>query len=50
MSSNNKQVALLIGGSRGIGHQIAIDLARHGYYRMFYTANKMSKTLEESNI
>lgn len=28
---NQKQVALVIGASRGIGRQIAIDLAREGY-------------------
>ena len=26
-----KKVALVVGGSRGIGRQIAIDLARNGY-------------------
>lgn len=29
--SSNKQVALVIGASRGIGRQIAIDLAKNGY-------------------
>jgi len=28
---SGKQVALVIGASRGIGRQIAIDLAREGY-------------------
>lgn len=31
MSAKTKQVALVVGGSRGIGRQIAIDLASSGY-------------------
>jgi NAD(P)-dependent dehydrogenase (short-subunit alcohol dehydrogenase family) len=31
MTSNTRQVALVIGASRGIGRQIAIDLAKEGY-------------------
>ena len=27
----NKQVALIVGASRGIGRQVAIDLAKNGY-------------------
>lgn len=31
MSKPSDLVALVVGASRGIGRQIAIDLARHGY-------------------
>jgi NAD(P)-dependent dehydrogenase (short-subunit alcohol dehydrogenase family) len=31
MASSNKKVALVVGASRGIGRQIAIDLAKNGY-------------------
>jgi NAD(P)-dependent dehydrogenase (short-subunit alcohol dehydrogenase family) len=31
MASTQKEVALIVGASRGIGRQIAIDLAREGY-------------------
>jgi NAD(P)-dependent dehydrogenase (short-subunit alcohol dehydrogenase family) len=31
MSTSQKEVALIVGASRGIGRQIAIDLAREGY-------------------
>ncbi|CAA9965496.1 Short chain dehydrogenase [Pyrenophora teres f. maculata] len=31
MSTSQKQVALVVGASRGIGRQIAIDLAKEGY-------------------
>jgi len=33
-SINTAQVALVIGASRGIGRQIAIDLAKEGYAGM----------------
>lgn len=32
MASESKQVCLVIGASRGIGRQVAVDLAKHGYY------------------
>ncbi|KIW65621.1 hypothetical protein PV04_07863 [Phialophora macrospora] len=32
MAASNKQVCLIIGASRGIGRQVAIDLAKEGYY------------------
>lgn len=31
MAASRKQVALIVGASRGIGRQVAIDLARNGY-------------------
>ncbi|GAB1320668.1 hypothetical protein MFIFM68171_10878 [Madurella fahalii] len=31
MTSTNKRVALVVGASRGIGRQVAIDLAKNGY-------------------
>jgi len=31
MASTTKQVALVVGASRGIGRQVAIDLAKEGY-------------------
>ena len=31
MASENQQVALVVGASRGIGRQVAIDLAKNGY-------------------
>lgn len=31
MASSNEKVALVVGASRGIGRQIAIDLAKNGY-------------------
>jgi NAD(P)-dependent dehydrogenase (short-subunit alcohol dehydrogenase family) len=30
-STNTRQVALVVGASRGIGRQIAVDLAKEGY-------------------
>jgi short-subunit dehydrogenase len=32
MAAPNQQVCLIIGASRGIGRQVAIDLAKEGYY------------------
>lgn len=31
MAPKNKKVALVVGASRGIGRQVAIDLAKNGY-------------------
>ena len=31
MASKNNKVALVVGASRGIGRQVAIDLAKNGY-------------------
>lgn len=35
MNQEKKPVALVIGASRGIGRQVAIDLARNGYFGEF---------------
>jgi plasmid maintenance system antidote protein VapI len=37
MATTQKEVALIVGASRGIGRQIAIDLAREGYAGMCST-------------
>jgi NAD(P)-dependent dehydrogenase (short-subunit alcohol dehydrogenase family) len=31
MATSEKQVVLIVGASRGIGRQVAVDLAREGY-------------------
>jgi NAD(P)-dependent dehydrogenase (short-subunit alcohol dehydrogenase family) len=38
-----KQVALVVGASRGIGRQVAIDLAKEGYAGMFTTIYNLKK-------
>ncbi|KAK4193582.1 hypothetical protein QBC35DRAFT_479636 [Podospora australis] len=43
MASNNKPVALVVGASRGIGRQIAIDLAKNGY-AVVVSAKSMTPT------
>jgi NAD(P)-dependent dehydrogenase (short-subunit alcohol dehydrogenase family) len=42
MARNNK-VALVVGASRGIGRQVAIDLAKNGY------AGTLSLSIEPNN-
>jgi hypothetical protein len=34
----SKLVALVIGASRGIGRQVAIDLSKNGYAGKYYTS------------
>lgn len=34
MAAKDQQVALVVGASRGIGRQVAIDLAKNGYTGM----------------
>lgn len=38
MTACTKEVALVVGASRGIGRQIAIDLAKEGYAGIFAIA------------
>jgi hypothetical protein len=38
MAPSDKPVCLIIGGSRGIGRQVAVDLARNGYHSKSSTA------------
>jgi NAD(P)-dependent dehydrogenase (short-subunit alcohol dehydrogenase family) len=35
MASKDNKVALVVGASRGIGRQVAIDLAKNGYTGMY---------------
>lgn len=41
-AERQKPVALVVGASRGIGRQIAIDLAREGYAGQFSTVSIVS--------
>jgi NAD(P)-dependent dehydrogenase (short-subunit alcohol dehydrogenase family) len=55
MEDTNKpltgQIALVTGGSRGIGKQIAIDLAKLGaYIAINYNNNKQSAELVKNEI
>jgi NAD(P)-dependent dehydrogenase (short-subunit alcohol dehydrogenase family) len=34
MAAKDQQVALVVGASRGIGRQVAVDLAKNGYTGM----------------
>lgn len=36
MAPSNKPVALVVGASRGIGRQVAVDFAAHGYAGTFF--------------
>jgi NAD(P)-dependent dehydrogenase (short-subunit alcohol dehydrogenase family) len=45
MASTTKQVALVVGASRGIGRQVAIDLAKSGYSGKIYITIKLSLCL-----
>ena len=51
MSTNKQQkVALVTGGSRGIGREIALKLAKEGYYLIvnyFSSQNSAEQLLEE---
>jgi NADP-dependent 3-hydroxy acid dehydrogenase YdfG len=40
MAPTTQQVALVVGASRGIGRQVAIDLAQNGYAgKQYFTLN-----------
>lgn len=49
---SNKEVALVVGASRGIGRQVAIDLAKNGYYGESHDARKKREViiLEEISL
>lgn len=49
MSSQKKPVALVVGASRGIGRQIAVDLASNGYAGayMYQQSNSCSTYLTD---
>jgi NAD(P)-dependent dehydrogenase (short-subunit alcohol dehydrogenase family) len=41
-----REVALVIGASRGIGRQVAIDLAKNGYAGMFVPSKRGEHTIQ----
>lgn len=43
-----ESVALVVGASRGIGRQIAIDLAKNGYAGMFIIYHGLERERQQS--
>jgi NAD(P)-dependent dehydrogenase (short-subunit alcohol dehydrogenase family) len=37
---SSKPVAIIVGGSRGIGRQVAVDLAKNGYAGQYCSKNE----------